>query len=184
MLEESLSRTRYYYEQSNYTEASSCADRAIQICESAMKQNLGFQEYAKRLVLLSDLQQARAVIAYELGDVQTALVFGQKQLGTTKAATGFAPQANTTELARSYMVMGNVYIIDRKYDAAEAYFDRAVPVLRAIPGYHKLQMYTILHGLGWTHLLKREYQKARDYFLEALLDREAAYGVDDLEGVQ
>ena len=27
------------------------------------------------------------------------------------------------------MVMGNIYIIDRKYDAAEAYIDRAVPVL-------------------------------------------------------
>ena len=184
MLEEPLSRTRYYYELSNYTEASFCADRAIEICESAMKQMLVFQEYAKRLLLLSDMQQARAVIACELGDVLTAVTFGQKQLATATAATGFAPQAKTTELARAYMVMGNVMLIDRQYAAAEANFNQAVPVLKALPGYNKLQMYTVLHGLGWTHLLKREYQKARDYFFEALFDREAAYGMDDIEGVQ
>ncbi|KAK0516862.1 hypothetical protein JMJ35_000017 [Cladonia borealis] len=63
----------------------------------------------------------------------------QRTLEST-AATGFTPQANTTELARSYMVMGNIMLIDYKYDAAEAYFDRAVPVLKALPGYHKAQM--------------------------------------------
>ena len=63
----------------------------------------------------------------------------QRTLEST-AATGFTPQANTTELARSYMVMGNIMLIDHKYDAAEAYFDRAVPVLKALPGYHKVQM--------------------------------------------
>ena len=63
-----------------------------------------------------------------------------QQTSESSAATGFAPQANTTELARSSMVLGNIYIIDRKYDAAEAYIDRAVPVLRAIAGYHKVRM--------------------------------------------
>ena len=149
-----------------------------------MKKMMVFQEYSKRLLLLVDMQQACAIIAYQLGDSQTATAFGQKQIGTATAAIGFAPRAKTTELARAYMVMGNIMIINHKYAAAEAYFNQAEPVLKGLPGYHRLQMYTILHGLGWTHLLKREYQKARDYFSEALQDREAAYGIDDSEGVQ
>lgn len=149
-----------------------------------MKKMMVFQEFSKRLVLLADMQQACAIIACQLGGVQTAITFGQKQLSTATAAVGFAPQAKTTELARAYTVMGNVMIINHEYAAAEAYFNQAEPVLKGLPGYHKLQMYTILHGLGWTHLLKREYQKARDYFSEALQDREAAYGIDDSEGVQ
>ncbi len=62
-----------------------------------------FQQYVKWLILLSDMQQARAVIASELGDVHTAMTFGQKQIETAAAATGSAPQAKTTELARAYM---------------------------------------------------------------------------------
>ncbi len=143
-----------------------------------------FEYYAKWLVLLSDMQQARAVIASELGDVYTAMTFGQKQIETATAATGSAPHAKTTELARAYMVMGNIMILAYDYAAAEAYFNRAIPVLQALPGYHRLQMYTILHGLGWIHLLKREYHIAENCFNEALHDREAAYGVDDTEGMQ
>ena len=165
-------------------EASLCAEQAVQICENAMKIMMVFEEYEKWLSLLSDMQQARAIVASELGDVQNAMKFGQKQVETAAAGVVSAPQPKTTELARAYMVMGKVMTINCNYAAAQAYFNRAVPVLKGLPGYHKLQMYTILHGLGWIHLLKHEHQEAKDCFSEALNDREAAYGVDDTEGVQ
>ena len=66
------------------------------------------------------MQQARAVIASKLGDVYTAMTFGQKQIETAAAVTGSALQARTTELARAYMVMGNIMIIAYNYAAAEA----------------------------------------------------------------
>ena len=143
-----------------------------------------FEQHAKWLVLLSDMEQARTIIATELGDVQNAMTFGEKQLETAGAATVSAPRAMTTELARAYMVNGYVMIINGDYAAAQACFNRAVPVLQALPTYHKLQMYAILHGVGWIHLLKHEHQEAENCFMEALHDREAAYGVDDIEGLQ
>lgn len=153
------------------------------MCEEAMKDMMVFEEHAKWLVLLSDMQQARAVIASDLGDVQTALTFGKKQLATASATTS-GPQVNTIELARAYMDLGKISIVDRNYAAAEEYFTKALPVLKAFPGYHKLQMYTILHGLGWIFLMQAAYKKAEECFFEALSDRNAAYGVDDTEGVQ
>ena len=143
-----------------------------------------FEEHAKWLVLLSDMQQARAIIASDLGDVQTAVTFGKKQLATASSTTVSAPQVNTTELARAYMYLGKIMILDRKYAEAEECFTKAVPVLKALPAYHKLQMYTILHGLGWIFLMQGAYGKAEECFSEAIIDRNAAYGVDDTEGVQ
>ncbi len=143
-----------------------------------------YEEYAKWLVLLSDMQQARAVIASDLGDVETAMTLGQKQIETATAATGSAPRAKTTELARAYLEMGKIMIINQDPAAAETYFNKAVPVLEALPGYKKLHMYAFLHGLGWNHLLKREYQEAEDCFSRALRNRAKAFGVDDTEGVQ
>ena len=149
-----------------------------------MKNMMVLAEHEKWLVLLSDMQQAYAVIASDLGNVQTAMIFGQRQIETAAAVAAYAPRAETTELARAYMVMGNILIMDYKFVTARSYFARAVPILKALRGYDKVQMYTILHGLGWIHLLKHEYQKAGEYLSEALFDREAAYGVDDIEGVQ
>ena len=149
-----------------------------------MKNMMFLAEYEKWLVLLSDMQQAYAVIASDLGNVQTAMIFGQRQIETAATVTGYTLRAETTELARAYLVMGNIMIINYKYATAKAYFNRAIPVLKALRGYHRLQLYTILHGLGWANLLEREYQKAEDCFSEALFDREAAYGVDDIESVQ
>ena len=143
-----------------------------------------FEEHAKWLVLLSDMQQARAVIASDLGDVQIAVTVGKKQLATASATTASAPQVNTTELGRAYMELGKIMIIDRRYAKAEEYFTKAVPVLKALPRYHKLQMYTVLHGLGWIFLMQGAYGKAEECFSEALFDRNAAYDADDTEGVQ
>ena len=154
------------------------------MCENAMKDMMVFEEHAKWLVLLSGMQQACAVIASDLGDVQTALTFGEKQLAAASAAALSAPQVETTELARANMELGKIKIIERNYAGAEDYFTTAVPILKALPRYHKLQMYTILHGLGWIFLMQSAYQKAEECFLEALSDRNAAYGVDDIEGVQ
>ena len=154
------------------------------MCEDAMKEKMFLEEHVKWLVLLSDMQQARAVIASDLGDVQTAVTFGKKQLATASAATVSAPQVNTIDLARAYMELGKILIIDRKYADAEEYLTEALQVLKALPTYHKLQMYTILHGLGWIFLMQNAYQKAEESFLKALTDRNAAYGVDDTEGVQ
>ena len=81
-----------------------------------MKNMMVFEEYAKWLVLLSEMQ--RAVIASELGDVQSAMKFGQKQIETAAAGIASAPQAKT---ARAYMVIGKVMIINCNYAAAKAY---------------------------------------------------------------
>ena len=83
-----------------------------------MKNMMVFEEYEKWLVLLSDMQQARAIIASELGDIQSAMKFGQKQIETAAAGIASAPQAKT---ARAYMVMGKVVIINCNYAAAKAY---------------------------------------------------------------
>ena len=149
-----------------------------------MKNMLVFEEHAKWLVLQSDMEQAVAVIASDIGNVPFAIAFGDKQRATTAAATTCASRAKTTEIARAYMEVGKIMIIDQKPAAAEEKFNDAVTILKALPGYHKLHLYTFLHGLGWVYLLKRQYQKAEDCFSEALSDRAAAYGVDDIEGVQ
>ena len=143
-----------------------------------------FEEHAKWLGLLSDMQQARAVIASDLGDVRTAVTFGKKQLATASATIVSAPHVNTTELARAYVELGKIMIIDRKYAKAEEFLTKAVPVLKALPKYHKLQMYTVLHSLGWIFLMQGAYGKAEECFSEALFDRNVAYGADDTEGVQ
>ena len=51
------------------------------------------------------------------------------------------PFPKMTELARAYMEVGKVTIIDHKYANAEEYLTKAVPVLEALPGYHKLYIY-------------------------------------------
>lgn len=154
------------------------------MCEDVMKENIILEEHAKWLVLLSDMEQARAVIASDLGDVQTAVTFGKKQLATASAATVSAPPVNTIELARAYMELGKILIIDRQYADAEGYFAKALHVLETLPTYHKLQLYTMLHGQGWIFLMQSAYEKAEECFSKALIDRNAAYGVDDTEGVQ
>ena len=128
--------------------------------EDTMKENMFLKEQAKWLVLLSDMQQVRVVIASDPGDVQTAVTFGKKQLATASTATKSAPQVNTIELARAYMELGKILIIDRRYTDAEEHFARASQALKALPTYHKLQIYTILHGLGWIFLMQSAYQKA------------------------
>ena len=154
------------------------------MCENAMKDMMVFEEREKWLLLLSSMQQARAVIASDLNDIETALIFGEKQLAAASTAALSAPQVKTTELARANMELGKIKIIERNYAGAEEYFTTAVPVLKGLPTYHKLQMYTVLHGLGWIFLMQAAYEKAEEYFLEALADRNAAYGPDDIEGVQ
>lgn len=94
------------------------------------------------------------------------------------------PLSMVGELARAYVELEKIMIIDHNYADAEKYFTKAVPVLKILSGYHILYIYIIIHGLGWIFLMQGAYQKAKDCFSKAMYDREAAWGVNDVEARQ
>ena len=65
------------------------------------------------------------------------------------------PFPNVTELARAYMELGKVTIIDHNYANVEEYFTNAAPVWKAISGYSKLHMYIPFH-MVWVGFVSRK----------------------------
>jgi hypothetical protein len=51
-----------------------------------------------------------------------------------------------------------------------------------MPGYSKLSLFSPLIGHGWALWLQGRHDESMELLLEALRDREAAFGLDDREG--
>ncbi|KAK3174458.1 hypothetical protein OEA41_001704 [Lepraria neglecta] len=69
------------------------------------------------------------------------------------------------------------------YAAAGVYLGRGAEILRALPDFNKLRLFSSSYGRGWIHYLQAEYPQAVRYWEGALRDRVEAFGEDDGEGL-
>ena len=175
----------YYQELSKYTEALAFASLGLSICDKALDTvfagALPLEQNRAFLQLRTELEGTRAIIACDMGDQETTLFYGQKQLSfQEQLAAGQKPE----DLTHGCYVVGRVLILTGQYAAAGVYLGRGAEILRALPDFNKLRLFSSSYGRGWIHYLQAEYPQAVRYWEGALRDRVDAFGEDDGEGLQ
>ncbi len=110
-----------------------------------------------------------ANVLQEIGDENGALIRYKKAYALVESHKG-------TERSRAIILAntGNTEFHLRHFDAAEAYFQRALDMREAADGKNSLGLTFSLEGLGSVALARAQYQPAFDFFSRALALRESA----------
>ena len=89
-----------------------------------------------------------------MGDQETALFYGQKRFSFQEQ---LAAGQKTEDLAHACYVVGRVLIMTGQYAAAGVYLGRGAEILRALPDFNKLRLFSSPYGRGWIHFLQAKY---------------------------
>ena len=176
---------RYQYELSNHSSALRYVEASLLICEKPLNTvftaPIPLEQARAFLQLRTDLEGLRAAIACDIGDREIALFYGQKQFSFQEQ---LAAGQKTAEFAHTCFVSGRVLIMTGQYAVAGTTLGRGAEMLRSLPNFNKLRLFSLFYGRGWIHYLQGEYPQATRYFRKALKDRVEAFGEEDREALQ
>jgi tetratricopeptide (TPR) repeat protein len=93
----------------------------------------------------------------------------------------FGPASSDTHLAISWNELGNGLMMSKRWLEAIDCFIKSIEALKKQPHFTKTSLSFPLVNLGFAYWILGELDKAEEVCQQALLDRQAAYGVDDAE---
>jgi hypothetical protein len=132
-------------------------------------------------VLVADLHGTKQAMAAECNDASACFFHGNAQL--TLQEELYAERGElTSKLGIAHSQMGVAHMLNGLYGHAVESFRQSQSYREQMPNYNKLSLFSPLIGRGWALWLQGQNDEAEKLFLEALRDREAAFGPDDKEG--
>jgi tetratricopeptide (TPR) repeat protein len=93
----------------------------------------------------------------------------------------FGPASSDTRLAISWNELGNGLMMSKRWLEAIDCFIKSIETLKKQPHFTKTSLSFPLVNLGFAYWILGELDKAEKVCQQALLDRRAAYGMDDAE---
>lgn len=80
--------------------------------------------------------------------------------------------------------LGELYVAQRKYGAAEPLYKRALVILEKSSGQDDVMVVKVLNALGVLRFADRDYDKSEAYYQRALAINEKAFGAESLEAAR
>jgi tetratricopeptide (TPR) repeat protein len=91
----------------------------------------------------------------------------------------FGPDSTDMRLAISWNELGNGRMMNKQWEDAINCFKKSIEILKRQPDFTKTSLSFPLVNLGFAYWILGELEEAESVCQEALLDRLAAYGIDD-----
>ncbi|KAK8070770.1 hypothetical protein PG997_010973 [Apiospora hydei] len=134
------------------------------------------------LDLLSALYNTGTAIASTANDTATALERCQ-QFKEVQKRIFRSSGVETVKLAAAYSELGMAYLQTGQASAAVwRLLQKSRQIREGLPNFEKVNLFSVLRGEAFYHLLHREYDEAETKLLEACEDRRLKYGTDDRRG--
>ena len=134
--------------------------------------------------LLSAMHNAGGAIALQINQPAKMLEH-YKEYFRVQRDIYAANSRPTTKYAAAYSELGMAYVTNKQYDEEVIQlFDTSASIRQDLPGFKKVDLFNTLRGKGYCYWLRGELEEALRYLLEALNDREQAFGPDDTNGMR
>lgn len=91
------------------------------------------------------------------------------------------PDSTDIRLAISWNELGNGRMINKQWDDAIICFKKSIEIQKRQLDFTKISLSFPLVNLGFAYWILGQLEQAEKVCQEALLDRQAAYGIDDGE---
>ena len=163
---------RYFLERSNPRE-----------CFELVETTLKMHEYAAEPVrdLLAELHGTWGIMAIECNQSGPALDHIQTHLDLRLERFGETKQANS-KLAAAYTEYGRALLLNGLFAKAQEAFIKSMDMRCQMPNFTRLQLFTPLRGMALIAYHQQNFNLAAELLLQALEDRENAFGRNDREG--
>ena len=167
-----LTRQRYFLERSN-------PKQCFEFVETALRMH----EYATETMpdLLAEVHGTWGIMALECNQPEPALDHIQTHLDIRLNTFQETQQVNS-KLAAAYTEYGRALILHGLFIKAKEAFTKSAEIRSQMPNFTRLQLFTSLRGLALVACHDRNYDLASELLLQALDDREKAFGCNDREG--
>jgi tetratricopeptide (TPR) repeat protein len=91
------------------------------------------------------------------------------------------PDSTDNRLAISWNELGNGLMMNKQWEDAIDCFNKSIETLKKQPNFKKIQLSFPLVNLGFAYWILGQLDKAEEVCQQALMDRQAAFGIDDAE---
>ena len=133
--------------------------------------------------VLADIHNTRGTLALDTNDYDIAL-YQLTELVALREKSFTESGVLTGKLAMAYSELGKALLMNGQYAKADELFARSMEIRRQLKNFSRLQLFNPLRGRALVQWQAGHYELAASLYLEALRDREDAFGPDDKEGAR
>jgi tetratricopeptide (TPR) repeat protein len=175
---------RFSHERGNSQESEPFFTLALQDCEALrlrLSQTQGednYEELKHQLsLLLGEIHYNSGCIATETNKPRDAL--SHFEVLNQMLHEELGPDSTDIRLAISWNELGNGRMMNKQWDDAIVCFEKSIEIQRRQLDLTKISLSFPLVNLGFAYWILGQLEQAEKVCQEALLDRQAAYGIDD-----
>jgi tetratricopeptide (TPR) repeat protein len=142
-----------------------------------------FHQYASEPMsdLLAEIYGTRGIVSMEINQPESALEHIQIHMDHRLKSFHETNQVNS-KLAAGYTELGRALTLNGLFTKAKEAFTKSIELRRQMPNFTRIRLFTPLKGLSLVAWHRGDNEQAAQLLLEALRDRELAFGQNDREG--